>query len=76
MRIGASLFLLAVGAILTFAVTATVSGVSIGTIGVILMIIGGIGLLAEIIMAGTHRRETTIVTQQPGVVYTDAERRY
>ena len=32
MRIGASLFLLAIGAILTFAVTASVSGVSLSTI--------------------------------------------
>jgi hypothetical protein len=76
MRIGASLFLLAVGAILTFAVNAHVSGISLSTIGIILMIVGGIGLLAEIILAGTRRNSTTVVTQQPGVVYTDPERRY
>lgn len=78
MRIGASLFLIAVGAILTFAVTASVSGVSLSTIGIILMIVGGIGLLAELIYESTRRRSsTTVVTQQPGVVYTDpVERRY
>jgi membrane-bound ClpP family serine protease len=78
MRIGASLFLIAVGAILTFAVTANVSGVSLSTIGIILMIVGGIGLLAELMYQSTRRHEaTTVVTQQPGVVYTDpVERRY
>lgn len=45
MGIGISVFLIAVGAILTFAVHVTMSGVDIGTVGVILMIAGGIGLL-------------------------------
>ena len=45
MGIGTSLFLLAVGAILYFAVTASVSGISIATVGLILMVIGIIGLL-------------------------------
>jgi hypothetical protein len=44
MTIGSSLLLIAVGAILKFAVTATVSGVDIQTVGLILMIVGGIGL--------------------------------
>ena len=64
MRIGASLFLLAIGAILTFAVTASVSGVSLSTIGIILMVVGGIGLLAELLIWGTRSRSTT-VTQAP-----------
>jgi len=38
--IGTSLFLIAVGAILRYAVTATVSGVSLATMGLILIIIG------------------------------------
>ena len=46
MGIGVSLFLLAVGAILAFAVNATVNGVDISTVGIILMIVGGLGLLA------------------------------
>lgn len=45
MGIGVGLFLLAVGAILTFAVTATVSGIDVNTIGIILMVIGALGLL-------------------------------
>ena len=40
MGIGTSLFLIAVGAILYFAVNATISGLEISTIGLILMIIG------------------------------------
>jgi len=45
MGIGISVFLIAVGAILTFAVHVVVQGVEIGTVGIILMIAGGIGLL-------------------------------
>ena len=40
MTLGVSLLLIAVGAILKFAVTATLAGVSIGTVGVILMVVG------------------------------------
>ncbi len=49
MGIGTSIFLIAVGAILRYAVTATVSGVSLGTIGVILMIVGVVGLVLSLI---------------------------
>lgn len=45
MTIGASIFLIAVGAILKFAVTATVAGINVQTVGVILMIAGGLGLV-------------------------------
>jgi hypothetical protein len=45
MGIGVSVFLLAVGAILAFAVDFEVSGLDINTIGVILMIVGALGLL-------------------------------
>jgi uncharacterized membrane protein len=48
MGIGSSLFLIAVGAILTFAVDANVSGIEISTVGLILMIVGVIGLLISI----------------------------
>jgi hypothetical protein len=42
--IGTSIFLIALGAILKFAVTAEVSGIEIATVGLILMIVGIIGL--------------------------------
>ena len=48
MGIGVSLILIAAGAILTWAVNATVSGVDINTIGVILMVVGVIGLLLSL----------------------------
>jgi predicted membrane channel-forming protein YqfA (hemolysin III family) len=49
MSIGASLFLLVVGAILTFAVNVTTSGFNINTIGIILMVAGVIGLLMSLL---------------------------
>ena len=45
MTIGASLFCIAVGAILNFAVTAELAGIELQTVGVILMVIGGLGLV-------------------------------
>jgi Domain of unknown function (DUF6458) len=56
MGIGVAVFLIAIGAILTFAVHATVSGVSLQTIGVILMVVGGIGLLAVLTVFAPRRR--------------------
>jgi hypothetical protein len=44
MTIGGALFLIAVGAILYFAVTAQVAGIDIQTVGLILMIVGIVGL--------------------------------
>ncbi len=67
MSIGTSLFLVAVGAILRFAVTASVSGLNIQTIGLILMIVGIAGLILSIVWmlwwadATRQRREETIV---------------
>ena len=49
MTIGTSLVLIAAGAILRYAVTATVSGVSLTTIGLILMIIGIVGFVLSLL---------------------------
>jgi hypothetical protein len=46
---GLSLFFLAIGAILAFTVSATVSGAAIPTIGVILMVVGAIGVLMSLL---------------------------
>jgi hypothetical protein len=43
MSLGASLFLIAVGAILKFAVTADLAGIDLQVVGVILMVIGVLG---------------------------------
>ena len=48
MTVGTSLFLIAVGAILRYAVTATVAGVSLATVGLILMIVGAVGLVISL----------------------------
>ena len=65
MGIGVSLFLLAVGAVLTFAVDATVSGVDISTVGIILMLVGGLGLLLSLLLMSTTRSRRTVVVEQP-----------
>jgi hypothetical protein len=52
MGIGVSVFLLAIGAILAFAVDVTVSGLDLATIGVILMIVGAIGLVTSMAIFG------------------------
>jgi heme/copper-type cytochrome/quinol oxidase subunit 2 len=49
MTIGTSLLLIAVGAVLRFAVSVSTSGFNLHTIGVILMIIGVVGLLLSIL---------------------------
>jgi len=46
---GTSIFLFAVGAILRYAVTATVSGIDIATVGLILMIAGVVGLILSLL---------------------------
>jgi len=47
--LGTSLLLIAVGAVLRFAVTVSTQGFNIHTVGVILMIIGGVGLLISLL---------------------------
>ena len=49
MSIGVSLFLIAIGAVLRYAVTASVSGVDIQTVGLILMVVGIIGLVLSLL---------------------------
>ena len=50
MGIGASIFLIAVGAVLAFAVNSPIAGVDLSTIGWILMAVGGLGLLAILVI--------------------------
>jgi Domain of unknown function (DUF6458) len=56
MTIGASIFLIAVGAILKYAVTADVVGIDIETVGVILMIAGAVGLAIGLFVLVTDRQ--------------------
>jgi hypothetical protein len=58
MGIGTSIFLIAVGAIMRYAVTASTTGFSIHTAGLILMILGVVGLVMSLIwMATLSRRD-------------------
>jgi Domain of unknown function (DUF6458) len=71
-RIGLSLILLAAGAVLTWAVTATVSGVNIHVVGVVLMVVGALGIVLSLIAlatagggsSGVRRRD--VVTDSSG----------
>jgi Domain of unknown function (DUF6458) len=47
--VGTSIFLIAVGAILRYAVTANVEGISLTTVGLILMIVGILGLAISLL---------------------------
>jgi beta-lactamase regulating signal transducer with metallopeptidase domain len=60
MGIGTSIFLIAVGAILKFAVTASVSGIKLATVGVILMVVGIVGLLISLIVLMQANRRTPV----------------
>jgi hypothetical protein len=71
MGVGVSLILIAAGAILTWAVNATVSGVDIQTVGVILMVVGIVGLLLSLVFwsswggFGGARRRTYVEDAPP-----------
>ncbi len=61
MSLGSSLFLIAVGAILRFAVTASVAGIDLQTVGLILLIVGVIGLIISVVLILSHRDDTVAV---------------
>jgi hypothetical protein len=67
MGIGVSIFLIAVGAVLAFAVNAEVSGLDIQVVGWILLGVGAIGILLSILFwsswGGWGRRE--VVEERP-----------
>lgn len=71
MGIGVSIFLIALGAILAFAVNVQTDGANLDTIGVILMVVGVIGLLATMLLWGDRaplRRRDTYVRGEREVV--------
>ncbi len=70
MGIGVSIFLMAVGAILAFAVHVPAKGIDLGTVGVILIILGLVGLLASLAFweDWTPRRRTVAYDDRPDVV--------
>ena len=55
MQIGGSLFLLAVGAILAFAVRDSIDAVDLTMVGYILIAVGALGLIISLIVNGQRR---------------------
>jgi predicted membrane channel-forming protein YqfA (hemolysin III family) len=75
MSIGASIFLLVIGAILTFAVEVTTEGFNLNTVGIILMVAGVIGLLLSLLFWSSfspYRRRRAIA---PGETLVPPEER-
>ena len=76
MGLGTSIVLIAVGAILRFAVTVTTTGFNLHTIGVILMIVGAVGLVLSLIFwsswggfgggGGGYRRRRRVMSDGQG----------
>ncbi len=68
MGLGTSLFLIAVGAILRFAVHVSAHGIDLHTIGLILMVVGVIGLVITLlwmtIWADRSGRESRVVDRE------------
>ena len=62
MGIGGSIFLLALGAILAFAVNADISGIDINVVGYVLMLAGLVGLIITVWFWNSRRR--TVVEQR------------
>ena len=63
MGIGTSLFLIAAGAILRYAVSDAVDGVNLATVGLILMIVGILGLVISLFMTFAYSRREAVVTR-------------
>jgi len=81
MGIGVGIFLVAIGAILAFAVNVTTNAVNLETVGVILMLVGGTGVLLSLIywnswggFSGTSRH-TQITEADPDMAYSGSGRR-
>jgi len=78
MGIGTSIFLIAIGAILRFAVSVTAKGFSIHTIGLILMIVGIVGLIVSLLWMSVwadRRRGAAVVRRRDDRVVPDADLR-
>ncbi|HET6174173.1 MAG TPA: DUF6458 family protein [Gaiellales bacterium] len=67
MGIGVSLVLIAAGAILKWAVTASTSGINLNTVGVVLMVVGAVGLVLSFVFwsswggFGSRGSTTTVI---------------
>lgn len=67
MAVGTSILLIAVGAILKFAVNVDTEGFNLNTVGLILMIVGILGLLVSLLMGSMwadRRNRGTVVRER------------
>jgi uncharacterized membrane protein YedE/YeeE len=71
MTLGTSLFLIAIGAILRYAVTASVSGIDLQVVGLILMIVGVIGAILSVVWMffGSRRSDVAVTRDRRDVYY-------
>jgi|SoiMethySBSTD1v2_1073268.scaffolds.fasta_scaffold1861000_1 Domain of unknown function (DUF6458) len=67
MGIGASIFLMALGAILTFATNVSISGLDLDVVGIVLMLAGAFGLIMTMLVWGPRRR-TRVLTADDEIV--------
>lgn len=72
MRLGTAIVLLALGAILTFAVRVDLSGVDLQIVGWILMAVGALGIVLELAVWGPRSRRR--VTHTDGSAHGPAQR--
>ena len=74
MTLGTSTFLVAVGAIMRYAVSATGDGWDVAMVGAILMIVGLVGAVVSVALYASTRRRSAVVTRgavTQGVVLAD-----
>lgn len=64
MGVGISIFLLAVGAILAFAVTGDVKGLDLHVVGFILMAVGVIGIIISLVMMNQRSNTSHRVVEE------------
>lgn len=84
MGVGTSIVLIAVGAILDFAVKVQTTGFNLNMIGLILMIVGAVGLLLSLVFwsswggfgGGSYRRERRVVNTGAGDSYVEERGTY
>ena len=69
MGIAVSIFLIGIGAVLTWGVERTASGVDVNTIGLILMAVGGVGFLASLLLSSSMpwRNDAAVVHERPAI---------
>lgn len=71
MGIGASVFLMALGAVLVWGIEASFNGINLDAVGVVLIIAGLVGLLWSLMLMQRMRTRSAIVAPPPAAVVDD-----